>query len=247
MILNKLRLDQVLFNRNLVESRTKAQAMIMAGQVYVDGIKIEKSGFNISNDAEIEIKNLGPKWVSRGATKLITALDKNKINVKGKICVDLGSSTGGFTDVLIQSGAKKVYAVDVGTNQLHEKLKNNIKVVSIEKTNARYLAKEFTLDFIDIMVCDVSFISLKKVIEPNLHLLKNESIIIALIKPQFESKKNETNKGVVRNNSIHQRVCNEISEWFKNQCDCKILSIIESPIKGPKGNIEFLITVKYYK
>ena len=247
MILNKQRLDQVLFNRNLVESRTKAQAMIMAGQVYVDGIKIEKSGFNISDDAKIEIKKLGPKWVSRGAIKLISALDKNKINVKGKICVDLGSSTGGFTDVLIQRGAEKVYAVDVGTNQLHEKLRNNIKVISMERTNARYLAKEYILDLIDIMVCDVSFISLKKIIEPNLYLLKNESIIIALIKPQFESKKNETKRGVVKDNSIHQRICNEISQWFKIQCSCKILSIIESPIKGPKGNIEFLITVKYQK
>ena len=247
MILNKQRLDQVLFNRNLAESRNKAKAMIMAGQVFVDGKKIEKSGFNISHDAEIEIKKLSSKWVSRGARKLITALDKNKINVKDKICIDLGSSTGGFTDALIQSGAEKVYAVDVGTNQLHEKLKNNIKVISIEKTNARYLTKELIQDLSDIMVCDVSFISLKKVIEPNLHLLKNDSIIIALIKPQFESKKNETKKGVVKDSSIHERICNEISEWFKNQCGCKILSIIESPIKGPKGNIEFLISVKYQK
>ena len=247
MIVKKQRLDQVLFNRNLAETRAKAQAMIMAGQVYVDGKKIEKSGFNISNEAEIEIKKLGPEWVSRGANKLITALDKNKINVKDKICIDLGSSTGGFTDVLIQSGAEKVFAVDVGTNQLHEKLKKNIKVISIEKTNARYLTKELVPDLIDIMVCDVSFISLKKVIEPNLHLLKNDSIIVALIKPQFESKKNETKKGVIKDNSIHERICNEIIEWFKNKCGCKILSIIESPIRGPKGNIEFLLTVKYQK
>ena len=242
MIEKKQRLDQILFNRKLAESKTKAQAMIMAGQVFVEGKNINKSGFNISDNATIEIKNLGPKWVSRGANKLLTALEKNKIIVKNKICIDLGSSTGGFTDVLIQSGAEKVYAVDVGTNQLHEKLKKNIKVISIEKTNARYLTKELIQDLIDIMVCDVSFISLKKVIEPNLHLLKNDSIIIALIKPQFESKKNETKKGVVKDNSIHERVCNEIIEWFKNKCGCKILSIIESPIKGPKGNIEFLIT-----
>ena len=245
--MKKQRLDQILFNRDLAESKSKAQAMIMAGQVFVEGIRIDKSGFNINLDSAIEIKKLGPEWVSRGAFKLIAALDKNQISVKNKICIDLGSSTGGFTDVLIQSGAEKVYAVDVGINQLHEKLKKNTKVVSLEKTNARYLTKEIVSELIEIMVCDVSFISLKKVIEPNLHLLKNESFIITLIKPQFESKKNETKKGVVRDSKIHQRICNEISDWFEKECNCKVLSIIESPIKGPKGNIEFLITARYQK
>ena len=247
MIAKKQRLDQILFNRKLAESKTKAQAMIMAGQVFVEGKNINKSGFNISDNATIEIKNLGPKWVSRGANKLLTALEKNKIIVKNKICIDLGSSTGGFTDVLIQRGAQKVYAIDVGTNQLHEKLKKNNKVISLEKTNARYLKKDQFAELIDIMVCDVSFISLKKVIEPNLHLLKDESVIIALIKPQFESKKNETKKGVVKDFIIHQRICNEISEWFENIGRSKVLSIDESPLKGPKGNTEFLITVKYQK
>jgi len=247
LIAKKYRLDQVLFNRNLAESKSKAQAMIMAGQVFVEGKIINKSGFNINSNATIEIKNLGPKWVSRGANKLLTAIEKNKILVKNKICIDLGSSTGGFTDVLIQSGALKVYAIDVGTNQLHEKLKKNNKVVSLEKTNARYLKKDQFEELIDIMVCDVSFISLKKVIEPNLHLLKDESYIIALIKPQFESRKNETKKGVVKDFLIHERICNEISEWFETIGYSKVLSINESPIKGPKGNIEFLITVKYQK
>ena len=247
MIVQKQRLDQILFNRNLAESKSKAQAMIMAGQVFVEGKMINKSGFNINQEAAIEIKTLGPQWVSRGATKLLTALEKNVISAKNKICIDLGSSTGGFTDVLIQSGAKKVYAIDVGTNQLHERLKKNDKVISLEKTNARYLNKEQIEELIDIMVCDVSFISLKKVIEPNLHLLKDGSTIIALIKPQFESKKNETKKGVVKDFIIHQRICNEINEWFENIGHSKVLSIKESPIKGPKGNIEFLITVKYQK
>ena len=247
MITKKQRLDQILFNRNLAESKTKAQAMIMAGQVCVEGKIINKSGFNININAAIEINTLGPKWVSRGATKLLTALEKNQIIVKNKICIDLGSSTGGFTDVLIQSGAEKVYAVDVGTNQLHEKLKKNNKVISLEKTNARYLKKEQIKELIDIMVCDVSFISLKKVIEPNLYLLKHGSTIVALIKPQFESKKNETKKGVIKDILIHQRICNEISEWFENINGSKVLSIIESPIKGPKGNVEFLITVKFQK
>ena len=247
MSVKKQRLDQILFNRNLAESKTKAQSIIMAGQVFVDGKNINKSGFNINSNAAIEIKNLGPKWVSRGANKLLTALEKNKIIVRNKICIDLGSSTGGFTDVLIQSGADRVYAVDVGTNQLHEKLKKNKKIISLEKTNARYLKNDQFAELIDIMVCDVSFISLKKVIEPNLHLLKNESVIIALIKPQFESKKNETKKGVVKDFIIHQRICNEISEWFNNIGRSKVLNINESPIKGPKGNTEFLITVKYQK
>ena len=247
MIAKKQRLDQILFNRNLAESKTKAQAMIMAGQVFVEGKIVNKSGFNINSNVEIKIKNLGPKWVSRGAYKLLTALEKNRIIVKNKTCIDLGSSTGGFTDVLIQSGADKVYAVDVGTNQLHEKLKKNNKVISLEKTNARYLKKDQFEELIDIMVCDVSFISLKKVIEPNLHLLKDESVIIALIKPQFESKKNETKKGVVKDLIIHLRICNEINEWFENIGRSKVLSINESPIKGPKGNTEFLITVKYQK
>ena len=247
MIAKKQRLDQILFNRNLAESKTKAQAMIMAGQVCVEGKIINKSGFNININAAIEINTLGPKWVSRGAFKLLTAFEKNKINVKNNICIDLGSSTGGFTDVLIQSGADKVYAVDVGTNQLHEKLKKNKKIISLEKTNARYLKKDQFAELIDIMVCDVSFISLKKVIEPNLYLLKHGSTIVALIKPQFESNKNETKKGVIKDILIHQRICNEISEWFENINYSKVLSIIESPIKGPKGNVEFLITVKFQK
>ena len=247
MILKKQRLDQVLFNRNLAESKSKAQAMIMAGQVFVNGIKINKSGFRIKYDSLIEIKNLGPKWVSRGAIKLIKGLDKNNINVSNKVCLDLGSSTGGFTDVLIQRGAKKVYAVDVGTNQLNEKLKKNNKVVSLEKTNARYLSKETINDLIELMVCDVSFISLKKIIKPNLNLLKNKSTIIALIKPQFESKKNETKKGVVRDFKIHERICNDIKDWFETDCNCRVVNIIESPIKGHKGNIEFLITAKFQK
>jgi len=247
LIPKKLRLDQILLNRNLAKSKSKAQAIIMAGQVFVDGIKINKSGYNIKSDSLIEIKNLGPEWVSRGAMKLIKALDTHQIQVSNKICIDLGSSTGGFTDVLIQRGAKKVYAVDVGTNQLHEKLKKNTQVISFEKTNARYLTKEIISELIEIMVCDVSFISLKKVIVPNLKLLKNKSTIIALIKPQFESKKNESKKGVVRDSQIHERICNETKDWFESDCGCKVLSIIESPIKGPKGNVEFLITAKYQK
>ena len=247
MILKKLRLDQILFNRKLAETKSKAQAMIMAGQVYVEGKVINKSGININANSAIEIKNLGPLWVSRGALKLIKALDVNNINLENKVCMDLGASTGGFTDVLIQRGAKKVYAVDVGTNQLHEKLKKNNKVLNLEKINARYIKQDLIIELIELLVCDVSFISLKKVILPNLGLLKNDSTIIVLIKPQFESKKNETKKGIVKDIEIHNRICEEIKIWFEYECNCVVLNIIESPIKGPKGNIEFLLTARYQK
>ena len=247
MIYKKKRLDQILVDRNLVDSKSKAQAIIMAGQVYVEERQIIKSGLNININSLIEIKILGPEWVSRGAFKLIKALDEFKIDVKDKTCIDLGSSTGGFTEVLLKRGAKKIYAVDVGKNQLHERLKINNKVISLDKTNARYLNKEIFSELFEIMVCDVSFISLKKVILPNLKLLSSQNIIITLIKPQFESNKNELKKGVIRDEQIHKRICDDIKEWFVLECNCKIIGIVKSPIKGPKGNIEFLIVAKYQK
>ena len=242
--MSKIRLDQILFDRKLAESKSKAQAMIMAGQVCVEDKVINKSGYNINPDAKIKIKDIGPEWVSRGAYKLIKALDENNIKVDNKTCMDLGASTGGFTEVLVKRNAKKVFAVDVGTNQLHEKLKKMKEIINIEKTNARYLTKDLITEFIELLVCDVSFISLKKVILPCLNFLKKNSVIIVLIKPQFESKKNETKKGVVKDSEIHLRICNEIKKWFENECNCEVLKIIESPIKGPKGNKEFLLTAR---
>ena len=244
MILSKIRLDQILFDRKLAESKSKAQAMIMAGQVFVEGKVINKSGYNIKPDAKIKIKDIGPEWVSRGAYKLIKALDENNIKVDNKTCMDLGASTGGFTEVLIKRNAKKVFAVDVGTNQLHEKLKKMKEIINLEKTNARYLTTDLITESIELLVCDVSFISLKKVILPCLNFLKKNSVIIVLIKPQFESKKNETKKGVVKDSEIHLRICNEIKKWFENECNCEVLKIIESPITGPKGNKEFLLTAR---
>ena len=242
--MSKIRLDQILFERKLAESKSKAQAMIMAGQVCVEDKVINKSGYNINPDAKIKIKDIGPEWVSRGAYKLIKALDENNIKVDNKTCMDLGASTGGFTEVLVKRNAKKVFAVDVGTNQLHEKLKKMKEIVNIEKTNARYLTKDLITEFIELLVCDVSFISLKKVILPCLNFLKKNSVIIVLIKPQFESKKNETKKGVVKDSEVHLRICNEIQNWFENECNCEVLKIIESPITGPKGNKEFLLTAR---
>ena len=244
MILSKIRLDQILFDRKLAESKSKAQAMIMAGQVFVEGKVINKSGYNIKPDAKIKIKDIGPEWVSRGAYKLIKALDENNIKVDNKTCMDLGASTGGFTEVLIKRNAKKVFAVDVGTNQLHEKLKKMKEIINLEKTNARYLTTDLITESIELLVCDVSFISLKKVILPCLNFLKKNSVIIVLIKPQFESKKNETKKGVVKDSEVHLRICNEIQNWFENECNCEVLKIIESPITGPKGNKEFLLTAR---
>ena len=242
--MSKIRLDQILFDRKLAESKSKAQAMIMAGQVFVEGKVINKSGFNIKSDAKIKIKDIGPEWVSRGAYKLIKALDENNIKVDNKTCMDLGASSGGFTEVLVKRNAKKVFAVDVGTNQLHEKLKKMKEIINLEKTNARYLTTDLITESIELLVCDVSFISLKKVILPCLNFLKKNSVIIVLIKPQFESKKNGTKKGVVKDSEIHLRICNEIKKWFENECNCEVLKIIESPITGPKGNKEFLLTAR---
>ena len=213
----------------------------MAGQVFVEGKVINKSGYNIKPDAKIKIKDIGPEWVSRGAYKLIKALDENNIKVDNKTCMDLGASTGGFTEVLVKRNAKKVFAVDVGTNQLHEKLKKMKEIVNIEKTNARYLTKDLITEFIELLVCDVSFISLTKVIEPSLKLLSSKAEIISLIKPQFETNKTNLKKGIVKDPLIHEQVCNDISNWFKKTIKAEVVGLVESPITGPKGNKEFLI------
>lgn len=233
--------------KNIVESRTKAQSMIMAGQIYFNSRKILKSGELHSVDADIIVKNLHPMWVSRGALKLLHAFDFFKIDVANFNCLDLGASTGGFTEVLLSKKVNQVYSVDVGTNQLHEKLISNNKVINIQKTNARYLTKSQIPKLVDIIVCDVSFISMKKVIEPSLSFLnKKNGIIIGLIKPQFESEKHEVKKGGIINDSkIHDRICNDYKEWFLSKCKMKVLGITNSPIKGPKGNVEFLICAKF--
>jgi len=243
----KKRLDQVLIDKNLVETKTKAQSMIMAGQVFVEGNKITKSGHNVYENVLITINRLHPEWVSRGALKLLRAIELFNINIENKICLDIGASTGGFTQVLLKYNAKKIYSVDVGKNQLHEKLLKEKKIVNLEKINARYLKDELFNESIDIMVCDVSFISLKKIIKPNLRLLSKKSLIICLIKPQFEAPINELKKGIVRNSETHNRICKDIKNWFEKECNSHFIGLVESPIKGPKGNKEFLLVVEYYK
>ena len=243
----KKRVDLLLVDKNIAESRAKAQAMIMAGQISINGKKVLKSGELYEINADIVKTNLHPQWVSRGALKLLYVLQSFNIDVKDSICLDLGASTGGFTEVLLSKNAKKIYAVDVGTNQLHEKLRKHTKVINISKTNARYLSKDMIRDIIDIIVCDVSFISMKKVIEPCLKFLTNNGKIIGLIKPQFEVKKKEMKKGVVLEKNVHLRICDEYKNWFEENCSMKIIGLLESPIKGPKGNKEFLIYCENYK
>jgi len=242
----KKRVDLLLVDKNIAESRTKAQAMIMAGQISINGKIVLKSGETYEDDVNIITKNLHPQWVSRGALKLYHAIQNFNVITTNLVCLDLGASTGGFTEVLLSKKVKKIYAVDVGSNQLHEKLKNNPKVINISNTNARYLNKDIIQDTIDIIICDVSFISMKKVVQPSLQFLDKESgAVIGLIKPQFESKKSEIKRGgVIIDAAIHKRICHEYREWFTSTCNMKVQGIIPSPIKGPKGNIEFFIYAK---
>ena len=237
----KTRLDQLLVNKKLVTSKNKAQSIIMAGQVTVNDKVITKSGINFSNDAKIIIKKLHPTWVSRGAFKLLKAIETYKIEISNKVCIDIGSSTGGFSHVLLRKKAKKIFAIDVGTNQLHEKLRKEKKIISIENFNAKYLNDSIIPEKIDLLVCDVSFISLKKVIYPSLKLMSKKAEIIALIKPQFETQKINLRKGVVKDSLIHNKICDDIKNWFINECNVNVIGITQSPITGPKGNLEFLI------
>ena len=239
----KKRVDLLLVEKKFAETRSKAQAMIMAGQVFIEDKKVIKSGETFRSNSKISIVKLHSQWVSRGAYKLIHAIEYFNIQLENLICLDIGASTGGFTEVLLQHNVKKVYAVDSGTNQLHEKLKKEKRVISLEKTNARYLNNKIIPEPIDLIVCDSSFISLKKVLNPSLTFLsKIHGKIIALIKPQFEANKNEIKRGgVVVDPVVHKRICLEINQWFAEECKMKVKGIIQSPLKGPKGNIEFLI------
>ena len=237
----KKRIDQILCEKGFFESRNKAQAVIMAGQVYVNKKLVKKSGDLFDENVIIRLSNKN-EFVSRGALKIEPVILNQNISIKNKVCLDIGSSTGGFTEVLLKHNAKKIYAIDVGYGQLHEKIKYNKKVISFERTNAKYLDHKIIPEKIDIIVCDASFISLKKVINVPLNFLKNNGYVIALIKPQFEAKKNEVKKGgIVKDSLIHERVCNEIKEWFEEEKKFKVLKIIESSIKGPKKNKEFFI------
>ncbi len=237
----KERLDKLLVKRGLVESREKAQALIMAGLVYVNDQRVDKAGTRVSLEAQIEIKGETCPYVSRGGLKLEHALKEFHISVAGLVCADIGASTGGFTDCLLQHGAAKVYAIDVGHGQLHWRLRQDPRVVVMEGVNARYLKPEDLPETVDLVTIDVSFISLTKIIPAAKGLLKPGGRIVALIKPQFEVGPREVGKGgVVRDPALHQRVIEKIKN-FAEDLNLTVLGLTESPLLGPAGNREFLI------
>ncbi len=241
MASNKIRLDQLLVERGLAESRTRAQALVMAGHVIVGDTKALKPGQQVAGDAEVAVKGSDHPWVSRGGIKLAHALAEFGINVGGMTAMDVGSSTGGFTDVLLTSGATKVYAVDSGTNQLAWKLRQDERVIVHEQTSARILTEAHIPEPIDLIVCDASFIGLAKVLERPLTFAKPGAQLVALIKPQFEAGREEVGKGgVVRNEAVHKRVCDEVQMWLVEK-GWTIAGLTTSPITGPQGNIEFLV------
>jgi len=244
--MRKERLDKLIVEKGLVPSREKAQALIMIGGVKVNGQVMRKPGQKIREDALIEILQPPCPYVSRGGIKLEGAIKGFGINMEGKVCLDVGASTGGFTDCLLQHGAKRVYAVDVGWGQLHWKLRNDPRVICLEKRNIRYLPKEEIPEEVDLVTIDTSFISLKLVIPAVLKFLKEKAEILALIKPQFEVGKGEVGKGgVVRDSEKHKRVIEEI-RIFSQNLGLHPVGVIESPILGPKGNKEFFIyLIKY--
>ena len=236
----KERLDVLLVSRGLAESREKAKAIIMSGNVYVDGQKEDKAGSNFPAEAVIEVRGNTLKYVSRGGLKLEKAMENFDVTLAGKICMDVGSSTGGFTDCMLQNGAVKVYAVDVGHGQLAWKLRNDERVVCMEKTNIRYVTPEDVADKINFSSIDVSFISLTKVLGPVKELLSDDGQIVCLIKPQFEAGREKVGKhGVVRDSAVHLEVIEKVID-FAISIGFEVLNLEFSPVKGPEGNIEYL-------
>jgi 23S rRNA (cytidine1920-2'-O)/16S rRNA (cytidine1409-2'-O)-methyltransferase len=228
-------------SRGLAESRTRAQALIMAGAVFSGEKKLAKAGDMLAEEAPLEVRGKDHPWVSRGGIKLAHGLDTFGFDVTSAVAVDVGSSTGGFTDVLLTRGASKVYAVDVGTNQLAWKLRQDSRVVVLEQVNARHLTAEQIPEELDVVTCDASFISMSKVLETPLKLAKARAKLIALVKPQFEAGRQEVGKGgVVRDPAVHERVCAAAAEWVQSQ-GWSVVGVTQSPIKGPEGNVEFLL------
>jgi len=237
----RVRIDRLLVEAGLAESREKAQAMVMAGEVLADGQKVTKAGQKISPDAEIRLLAEKPKYVSRGGLKLEAALHVFSIQVRGKVCLDVGSSTGGFTDCLLQQGAKKVYAVDVGTAQLHWNLRQDPRVVVHENVNARYLAKEVVPEEIDFACCDVSFISATRILPALPPLMKLDAGLVVLVKPQFEVGKGEVGKGgIVRDPRQHRETVEKVRAALA-EIGFSRVEEMESPILGAEGNKEFLL------
>ena len=240
----KQRIDQLLVARGLAESRARAQALVMAGLVMVGDRKAEKPGQQVADSADIVVKGRDHPWVSRGGIKLAHAIDHFGLDPRGVIAMDIGSSTGGFTDVLLSKGAAHVFAVDSGTNQLAWKLRQDPRVTVLEQTSARVLTREMIDAPCTWVVCDASFISLHKVLEIPLKLADPQCRLVALIKPQFEVGKGEVGKGgVVRDPALRERVCSEVRDWLEGE-GWRIQGIVDSPITGPEGNIEFLVSAE---
>ena len=238
----KARVDHLLVERGLAESRTRAQAFVMAGVVFAGETKVAKPGQQIASDAPLEVRGRDHPWVSRGGIKLAHAIEHFGLDVTGAVAMDIGSSTGGFTDVMLQGGAAHVFAVDSGTNQLAWKLRQDERVTVLEQTSARILTREHITQDCNLVVCDASFIGLAKVLERPLELAAQECRLVALIKPQFEVEKHEVGKGgVVRDQVLHERVCSEVRDWLEG-LGWTIEGIVTSPITGPQGNVEFLIS-----
>lgn len=237
----KERLDVLLVQQGYATSREKAKAIIMAGQVYVDGQKEDKAGSMFKEEAKIEVRGNTLKYVSRGGLKLEKAMSHFAVTLEGKVCMDVGASTGGFTDCMLQNGAVKVYSVDVGHGQLDWKLRNDPRVVCMEKTNIRYVTPEDIEEPVDFSSIDVSFISLTKVLLPVRNLLSQDGQIVCLIKPQFEAGREKVGKkGVVRDPAVHKEVIEKVIAFAKEQY-LQPLALDFSPIKGPEGNIEYLL------
>jgi 23S rRNA (cytidine1920-2'-O)/16S rRNA (cytidine1409-2'-O)-methyltransferase len=236
------RLDRLLVNRGLAPSRARAQALIMAGVVFSGERRIDKPGQGLAAEAPLEVRGQDHPWVSRGGLKLAHALDHFAIDPRGLVCLDIGASTGGFTDVLLARGAARVYAVDVGQGQLAWKLRTDPRVVVLERTNARTLTPEQVPEPVDLVVCDASFIGLETLLPAPLALTRPGARLVALIKPQFEVGKGRVGKGgVVREPALHAEVCARISNWLAARPGWRVLGVTESPILGPEGNREFLI------
>ena len=242
--MKKIRLDQLVFDLGLAESRERAKTTVMSGLVFVNGQRADKPGMQVSPDVNVEVKGTALPYVSRGGLKLEKALKVFPIDVNGKVCIDCGASTGGFTDVLLKKGAAKVYSVDVGYGQLAWSLRNDERVVNMERTNIRYISSEQIPEPLDICVMDLSFISVKLVLPAVCALLKDDAQLVCLIKPQFEAGREEVGKkGVVRDKAVHLSVIESVLS-FAPAVGMTVMGLDFSPIKGPEGNLEYLCYMK---
>ncbi len=240
----KQRIDHLIVSRGLAESRARAQALVMAGLVFIGERKVEKPGQQVAEDAAITVRGRDHPWVGRGGVKLAHAIECFGLDPRGAVAMDIGSSTGGFTEVLLENGADHVFAVDVGTNQLAWKLRQDPRVTVLEQTNARELTRELIDRPCDWVVCDASFIGLAKVLDAPLRLAAPRCTLAALIKPQFEVRREEVGKGgIVRDPALHARVCGEVRDWLESG-GWKVLGVTESPITGSEGNVEFLVAAR---